>query len=65
MGLRARVLKYLETGPRKKNVLRGLVRTPRQAATFDAVLDELRAAGAIVLRGSKRGTTYGLRGWRA
>lgn len=51
MGLRTRILRVVEIengGPRNKNVLKSLARTPVQAEQFDELFEGLLAIGALV-----------------
>lgn len=63
MGLRARWLKVVKPengGPRTKNVLLALARTPRQKANAEEILKDMLGERALVMYGDKRGATYGL-----
>lgn len=65
MGLRARILRVTtETGPRSMNVLRGLVRTPVQAAQFDKIIKAMRAAGELKKYGKRKDAKWGAPGWK-
>ncbi len=60
MGLRARIVAVTrETGPRSKNVLRGLARDEKQRVQFDAIFRLLLDDKELVMHGDKRGATYG------
>lgn len=62
MKLRTRILRVTaETGPRSIHVLRGL---NRHREDFDAVLKAMRAAGEIKVYSSKRGSRWGVPGWK-
>lgn len=56
MGLKARILKVVALeggGPRSKNVLKSLARTPLQVDQFDQIFDAMLGAGELVKYGGK------------
>lgn len=67
MGLRARILKVtaIESGgPRNRNVLATLARTPGQAEAFDRVFRSMLEAGELRMYSDKRHALYGPPGLR-
>lgn len=62
MGLRARLLRMTaENGPRKRSVLLGVAGRYKNG---EAIMERMIAQGALVLYGSKRGSTWGSPGWK-
>lgn len=62
MGLRQRILRVTELasgGPRNKNVLRGMARTPVQAEQFERIFDALLERGELVKYSDRRQAVYG------
>lgn len=63
MGLRARILRVVEPesgGPRKRSVLEGLARSPKQRAQFRQIFAAMLERGELVMLGDRRGARYGL-----
>jgi hypothetical protein len=55
MGLRARIVAVTaESGPRSKNILRGLARSEKQRQQFDAIFQSMIDKGELVIRDSDR-----------
>ena len=55
------ITKVLGFGPRKRNVLAGLVGGHKN---LRGILEALIARGRVVVIGRRRGALYALRGWR-
>lgn len=67
MGLRARILTVVQLecgGPRNKNVLKSLARTPAQVEEFERIFDDMLASGELVMYSDKRHAVYGPPGLR-
>lgn len=65
MGLKARILKVTSLasgGPRNRNVLRSLARTPVQAEQFDRIFNTMLASGELVKYSPTRGRSEKCRG---
>ena len=67
MGLKARILKVTQLecgGPRNKNVLRSLARTPVRAERFDQLFQEMLERGELKKYSDRRQAIYGPPGLR-
>ena len=67
MGLKTRILQVTQLesgGPRNKNVLRSLARSPVQVEKFDEIFDEMLAQREFVKYSDRRQAIYGPPGLR-